>query len=307
MSLHNYIMKYKKNYKKSTKIKYTKKKPTNPKNAIIKLDKRLTKLNSKVNGGVLRPFIFELQLPRLTLAKGWTRQICIAPNQLYQTGTAAQWKTVFNTTNSPLSLYQTPKAHIRGIKLIQNFRLKLIATDDTVASNTEPVIIHNYVVKLKQDAGSEWKQFTSGGYTANHLTQDVHYCILGGDAAANIASNGMCFFLNKKCFTVMAEHHYIFAQFAQPITTVNLDRQISGPMTDMKRFNRTSIDYIPMNITLKSAGLPISQDTQGWTGLTYQQVAVTDQLLVITYCTQGGDANRYNVEYAGSGLIYGSC
>ena len=296
-------------YKKKS-VTYTKKKVQNKGRAIAKLDNKINKIEKKISGGMLKPFRFELQLARGTLGRGWNRQILIAPSQLYATGTGAAWKTVFNADATGLELYKTPKAHIKGIKLIQNFRLLPPASPVTINADTRPVVIHNYVVKVKRSTAAEWFKTDSGAWTANHLTQDVHYCVLGGDAAANIASNGMCFFMNNKCFNILAEHHFTFAIRPQPIGTIGEGQTNPTMTTNMKNLNRTTSDWIPSGATIKVAGntdLVNQGFNEGWTGIPYDEIPPTDQILVLTYCTQGGGVSEYNVEYAGSGLIYGRC
>lgn len=290
--------------KKTTKIKYTKKKPANTKNAIVKLDTRLKLVTKQVKSGVLKPVRFEIQVSRHDMSPRWNRHILIAPDQMYDANELRAWKHVFNTRQS--ILYQTPKAQFTGLKICQNFRLKSLLAAGT-QTFSQPVILHNYIVKCTQDFGSIWKESTNAEYTASFLEQDVHYALLGGNTASNIVANSGMFFLNKKCFTILAQHHHTFGPYGMEQTG---SATAVGIMTNINMYEKTYVDYIPLSLTLKAAGDPVIHDnSRGWTGLTYKQISPMDQILIISWSSQGdvGTVGSYTLTHAANGLIYGKC
>lgn len=301
--------KRKNNYKKKP-IRYKRKKLVNKETAITKLDYKVRRLQYHMRNGFTKPFKIEYQGPRRTLDARWNRNIVVAPNQIHSVAETRTWKTLFNMDMSPSSIYQTPKAHFTGMKLIQEFRIADLQAAG-IQSLDRPVTIHNYVVRLKQDAGAEWKQATTGEWTASHLTQDIHYAMLGGNSAGNIVDSTAMFFLNKKCFHILAQHHHVFGPYGLTQATGSGTGIPIGEMTRLSRYQKTFVDWIPLNITLKSAGnTTIFGNERGWTGITYQNVPATDQVLILTWCSQGAtaqDIGSYNMTHAASGLIYGRC
>lgn len=298
--------------RRNNKIRYTRKRVRNKNNAIIKLDKKISRIQTRLNRGMIRQYKIELQVPRHNLKAKWTRSILVDPASMHNVLENAAWKLVFSMDSSPTEIYQTPKTKIHSLKLIQNFRLNdLLAEGQPI---NQPVTVHNYVVRLHQDAGSEWKQATQGGYTASHLQQDVHFTHLGGNSQDNIIKNSGMFFLNKKCFKILAQHHfqmgpYGISQLGSGGTAIGV-----GNMTNLKRYDRTYVDYMKLKITLKSAGnFSLLGNERGWTGITYQNVPATDQLFIITYTSQsqagqaGEPFGAYTISHAASGLFYGEC
>ncbi|AXH78267.1 MAG: hypothetical protein [Circular genetic element sp.] len=291
------------------RVRYKKRRVANKNNAIVKLDRKVAKLSRKVNQPPRRPFRFEYQATRQTLGGRWNRDIMIAPKQIFQTTENAAWKTIFDSDNVPITKFQTNTAHISGIKLIQNFRLANLQQSGTQTID-QPIVVHNYVVQLQQDFGSIWKQSTNGEYDATGLIQGTHYAMLGGNASANVVANSACFLLNKKCFKVLAQHHFIMGPYmSQEATSATAAAGLpTTANTDPKMYERTFVDWIPVNKTLSATGDVAVKDTgYGWLGLDYQQVAATDQTFILTWCSQGdtGSIGSYSIKWGANGLIYG--
>lgn len=271
------------------------------------LTRQVKSINKRFRGGMSNHFKIEYQAPRQTLSPRWNKNIVIAPDQLHSSSETRAWKTVFSMDQSPTTLYQKPKAFIKGMKLIQHFRLADLAVGNTI---DQPLVLHSYVIRCKQDAGAEWKQNTAGEWLASHLKQDLHYAMLGGNTAANVIANSAMFFLNKKCFTVLAQHHHTFGPYGLTQHTSVTGGVPVGVMSNLSRYEKTYVDWIPLNITLGSSGnASIYGNERGWTGITYQNVAATDQLLCINYVSQGdvGTVGSYSLTYAANGIIYGQC
>jgi hypothetical protein len=113
--------------------------------------------------------------------------------------------------------------------------------------------------------------------------------------------NSQMFFLNRKLFNVHAEHHHEFSpawlrQFTGGVSTTGTNFTDSfglGYSTAKSAYMCTFKDKIKLKIKLSArgndniGGMP-GVGGVGWTGIKYQDVAATDQLFTITWCSQGG-------------------
>jgi hypothetical protein len=187
------------------------------------------------------------------------------------------------------------------------------------------VTIHNYVVSLKQDFGALWKgNSPQGGYDPTFLKEDLHYAMLGSsNTNTDVEINSQMFFLNRKLFNVHAEHHHEFSpawlrQFTGQQSTANTNFTGAfalGNATNKSAYMMTFKDKIKLKIKLSARG----NDTiggmpgvggAGWTGIKYQDVAATDQLFTITWCSQGGagaDVGKFDIWESTNGIFNVSC
>jgi hypothetical protein len=243
----------------------------------------------------------------------------MAPNQIRQNTESAAWKYIFGNKVMDTDLNQKADLYVKSMILMQHFNLRTLPEKSIASMPDYPVTIHNYVVSLKQDFGSAWKKSSAGEYTISYLTENLHFAKLGGNTAASIVGNGTMFFLNKKLFTIHAEHHHTFAPYW---LKQNLALGTSGDIFENARANMpatrrsdycvTYKDYIKLNRKFSSRGNSViagANPNTGWTGITYQDIPATDQLLTLTWCTQAGDGvvGTYGIEMSSSGIIYCSC
>lgn len=277
------------------------------------------KLEKTVSRGDFTKFRVEYQGPRAILDARWNHTILMAPKQIQLDTEGAAWKYIFSNEVKNIELNQKPDLYVKSIVLMQHFNLRALHAKNVQTMPEYPVTIHNYIVSLKQDFGSAWKKSSAGEYSTSYLTEGLHYAKLGGNAASSVVANGTMFFLNKKLFTVHAEHHHTFAPFwlKQALVTGQTGDTFQNahgimPATNKSAYEVTYKDYVKLNRKFSSRGNAIVAATQvgkGWTGIPYQDIPATDQLLTITWCTQAGDGitGSYGVEASSSGIIYCSC
>lgn len=281
--------------------------------------KRLKRLERKVNQGIFHKLRIEYQGPRHLLNARWNNTILMAPSQITQNTESAAWKYIFGSKVMDTELNQKPDIYVKSMTLMQHFNLRALVSPTFQTQSDYPVTIHNYIVSLKQDFGAAWKKSSSGEYSISYLTENVHFAKLGGNTAASIVANGTMFFLNKKLFTIHAEHHHTFAPFwlKQALATGTTGETFESshgimPATSKSAYCVTYKDHIKLNRKFTSRGNTViagANPNAGWTGITYQDIPATDQLLTITWCSQGGDGvvGSYGVEMSSSGIIYANC
>lgn len=321
-------MPYKRNYRGKKNRRKTRSQGTSTRT----LAKKVDKIQRKINRGDFKKLRIEYQGFQQIMDGGWNRRTLIEPSTLNNTTPSTRtWKYVFGQTVSNTDLAEKADCYIHKLKLTQHFNLRALQSPTTQTMPDAPVVLHNYVVSLKQDFGSAWKNYaappsiSSGYYDPSYLTEDLHYAKLGDAFASSVVGDSNMFFLNKKLFNVHAEHHHTFAPFwlkqalaTSTVSPVFQNANAIGPATSKSAYMVTYTDNIKLNIKLTARGNkslfpaltpPIPPLELGWTGIPTTDIPATDQLFILTWCSQGGAGvvGSYDIEQRVGGIFNVTC